>query len=202
MAQIKRKLLGGVAPLLLSGLLVTQVTTAAVAGEDDKHKGHHAKSYAHFNKDGALLTPEGYREWVFVGSPVTPKDMNDGNPAFPEFHNVYIDPVSFAHWKKTGKFRDGTIIVKELVSVGAKESSSGNGYFQGEFLGIAATVKDSKRFADSHNNWAYFGFESYDSKTGAKQAEEACNACHKNTAAYDNVFIQHYPVLRAAKPSK
>jgi len=58
---------------------------------------------------------------------------------------VYIDPASWAHWKKTGQFRDGTIIVKELVSVGTKESASGHGYFQGEFLGIAATVKIPKR---------------------------------------------------------
>jgi hypothetical protein len=201
MSQLKKTLLSGFAPLLLSGMLAA-LTTTAVAGDHDKHKGHHSKSYAQFNKDGDLLTPRNYREWVFVGAPVTPKDMNDGNPAFPEFHNVYIDPTSYAHYKKTGKFRDGTIIVKELVSVGTKESSSGNGYFQGEFLGIAATVKDSKRFADSHNNWAYFGFESYESKTGAKQPEESCNACHKDTAAEDNVFTQHYPVLRAAKPGK
>ena len=28
--------------------------------------------------DGALVRPEGYREWVYVGTPVTPNDMNDG----------------------------------------------------------------------------------------------------------------------------
>lgn len=202
MSLSKKTFLGGFAPLLVSGLLVGQMVTAAVAGEHDKHKGHaahHGKSFAHFNKDGELLTPKDYREWVFVGAPVTPKDMNDGNPAFPEFHNVYIDPVSYAHWKKNGAFRDGTIIVKELASVGTKESSSGNGYFQGEFLGIAATVKDSKRYPNSPNHWAYFGFESYESKSAAAQADESCNACHKETAAFDNVFIQHYPVLRDRK---
>ncbi|MDT8364595.1 MAG: cytochrome P460 family protein [Nitrosomonas sp.] len=204
MSMLKKTFFGGLTPLLVSGALIGQMATVAVAGDRDKHQGHsgHHKSYAHFNKDGELLTPKGYREWIFVGAPVTPKDMNDGNPAFPEFHNVYIDPISYAHWKKSGTFRDGTIIVKELTSVGTKQSSSGNGYFQGEFLGIAATVKDSKRYADRHNHWAYFGFESYESKSAAAQAEESCNACHKETAAFDNVFIQHYPVLRAAKPSK
>ena len=43
------------------------------------------------------MRPTDYREWIFVGAPVTPKDMNDGKPAFPEFHNVYIDPASWAH---------------------------------------------------------------------------------------------------------
>lgn len=200
MSRLKRTLLSGFAPLLLSSLLVGQATSVT-AGEHDEHHGH-VKTYAHFNKEGELLTPRNYREWIFVGSPVTPKDMNDDNPAFPEFHNVYIDPASWAHWKKTGKFRDGTIIVKELVSVGTKEAPSGKGYFQGEYLGIAATVKDSKRFADRPNNWAYFGYESYESKSAAPQADKSCNTCHKENAAEDHVFTQYYPVLRAGKPGK
>jgi hypothetical protein len=64
-------------------------------------------------------------------------------------------PQAAANYKKTGEFRSGTIIVKELASVGAKRSASGNGYFQGEFLGIGATVKDKKRFADKPNSWAF-----------------------------------------------
>ncbi|MFT6368024.1 MAG: hypothetical protein ACJARI_003484, partial [Bacteroidia bacterium] len=66
--------------------------------------------------DGELQRPTGYREWVYVGTPVTPNDMNDGKAAFPEHHNVYIDPKSWEHWKRSGTFRDGTILVKELVS--------------------------------------------------------------------------------------
>ena len=184
-------------PALLSVALVTSVK----ASEDHHHHGKD-HNYGSFTKENALLTPKNYREWVFVGAPVTPNDMNDGKPAFPEFHNVYIDPASWNHWKKTGEFRDGTVIVKELVSVGTKESASGNGYFQGEFNGIAAMVKDTKRFADRPGNWAFFGFDSYEAKHGAIQANEACAACHKENAAQDMVFIQHYPVLRAAKPKK
>ena len=103
-------------------------------------------------------------------------------------------PVSWAHYKETGEFRSGTIIVKELVSVGTKKSASGNGYFQGDFLGIAATVKDKKRFADRPNNWAYFGFG--DRASAAAEPDDACAACHKANAAQDMVFTQHYPVLR------
>lgn len=195
MPQLKKTLLGGIAPLLLSGMLFAHATPIDASEADQKH-------YARFTQDNELLTPRNYREWVFIGAQVTPKDMNDGKPAFPEFHNVYLDPVSYAHWKKTGEFRDGTVIVKELSSVGTKQSASGNGYFQGEYNGIAATVKDSKRFADRTENWAYFTFASYEAKNGALQADEACAACHKANAEQDMVFTQHYPVLRAAKPSK
>jgi hypothetical protein len=37
-------------------------------------------------KDGQLERPIGYREWVYVGTPVTPNDLNDGKAAFPEHH--------------------------------------------------------------------------------------------------------------------
>jgi len=57
--------------------------------------------------------------------------MNNGKAAFPEFHNVYIDPMSYDHYKKTGIWREGTILMKELVSVGGKAAVSGNGYFMG-----------------------------------------------------------------------
>jgi hypothetical protein len=49
--------------------------------------------------------------------------MNNGKANFQEFHTVYIDPESWEHWKKTGKFRDGTILIKEMTSVGNVQKS-------------------------------------------------------------------------------
>jgi hypothetical protein len=153
--------------------------------------------------DGELERPTGYREWIYVGTPVTPNDMNDGKAAFPEHHNVYIDPVSWDHWKKTGEFRDGTILIKELVSVGAKSAVSGNGYFQGEYIGLEATIKSREYFGSEPGNWAYFSFSTSDHKSLTTTAKafpaEACNACHAGAAADDFVFTQYYPVLRAGK---
>ena len=127
--------------------------------------------------------------------------MNNGKAAFPEFHNVYMDPASFANYKKTGVFRDGTILVKELVSVGAKKASSGKGYFMGEYIGLEATVKDMKRFKDEPGNWAYFSFTEPKGSMSAKAfSAQSCNSCHDVTADEDWVFSQFYPVLRAAKP--
>ena len=81
-----------------------------------------------FNAEGELLRPDvSYREWVYVGTPLTPNDLNPPVANFPEFHNVYIHPDDFDHWKRTGNFPDGTVIVKELVTVGANQATSGNG---------------------------------------------------------------------------
>ena len=154
-------------------------------------------------KGGELVRPTGYREWVYVGTPVTPNDMNNGKAAFPEHHNVYIDPKSWKYWKKTGTFRDNTILVKELVSVGSKAGVSGQGYFQGEFIGLEATIKSKSNFPDEPGNWAYFSFSSKDhkmlSETATAFPSASCNSCHAVAAADDFVFTQYYPVLSAGK---
>ena len=158
---------------------------------------------AAFDANGQLVRPTGYREWIYIGAPLTPNDMNNGKAAFPEFHNVYIDPTSWDHWKTTGEFRDGTLIIKELVSVGTKLSFSGNGYFMGDYIGLEALVKDSSRFPKSAGHWGFFRFTTDDHEkllTSSKvMPAEACAVCHQANAAQDSVFTQHYPVLRAAK---
>jgi hypothetical protein len=168
---------------------------------------------AKFTSDGQVLIPQDWRQWVFVGSPLTPNALNGGKAPFPEFHNVYIEPSAYAHWKKTGKFANGTQIAKELVFIRKKDKSemnpdgstgdvSGVGYFQGEFTGLELTVKDAKRFAKEPGGWAYFSFghKLPYANTAKAFPAKSCNACHAAAAADDFVFTQFYPVLRAAKP--
>ena len=173
------------------------------ASAEDKAKG----APVEFTADGKLKQPVGYREWVYIGHTVTPNELNDGEAQFPEFHEIYMDPESFAHYKKTGKFRDGTVLVKELSSVGSKDGHpsvepSGKGYFQGEFTGLETSIKDSKRFKDEPGNWAYFSFgHKYPLKAEtSKQAFASCNQCHQDNAKTDWTFSQYYPVLRAPAP--
>lgn len=44
-----------------------------------------------YTSDGKLLQPKDYRNWVFIGSMVTPNGLNNGKAGFPEFHNVYVE---------------------------------------------------------------------------------------------------------------
>ena len=154
-------------------------------------------------EDGVLERPTGYREWIYVGAPLTPNDMNDGKANFPEFHSVYVDPDSWAHWKRTGEFREGTILIKEMIDVAGKQAASGNGYFMGEFIGLEAAIKSKRHFPDQPGNWAYFTFTQPDHETlkprAAANPVGACNACHGALAADDYVFTQHYPVLRSGR---
>ena len=156
---------------------------------------------ATFNQTGELVRPTGYRKWIYVGTPLTPHDMNDGKAAFPEFHSVYINPKAYDHYEKTGEFPDGTVLIKELVSVGTKQATSGSGYFMGEFTGLEVLMKDKRRFQDEPGNWGFFSFgHEYPLHSTAKiQPTSNCNDCHGGAADDDYVFTQYYPVLRAAK---
>ena len=154
-----------------------------------------------YDETNQLKLPKDHREWIFVGAPVTPHDMNNGKAAFPEFHNVYINPDAFATYKKTGKFPDGTVVMKDLVSVGSKSMESGNGYFQGDYHSLEAMVKDSKRFSEEPGGWAFFRFGEYPNykPVGMRMKTAECNACHSG-AEEDFIFTSTYPVLRVAKP--
>ena len=164
------------------------------------------QSSAVFNADGTLQLPTGFRNWVFVGAPLTPNALNNGKANFPEYHHVYIEQKNVDAYLKTGEFPEGTVIVKELTRVlkptfpdGSRTEPSGRGYFNGEYNGIDLTVKDSKRFAKT-NGWGFFTFGHhpipYD-KTSAEKPASECAGCHiANVAATDMTWLQFYPLLR------
>ena len=164
--------------------------------------GDKAMYQAQFNSAGQLIRPQGWREWIFVGSPVTPNSLNGGSASFPEFHSVYIDPESWAHYKKTGKFREGTMFAKELSLIGDTAATSGVGFFNGKMQGFEIAHKDSKRYSSESGGWAYYTFghhdEPYDDNAAAMPTA-ACAACHTASAAEDMVFTQYYPILNLAR---
>jgi hypothetical protein len=156
-----------------------------------------------FNDKGELLLPKNFHEWIYVGSPLTPNALNDGKANFPEYHNVYIEPGSYALYKKTGTFPEGTIMFKELQLVGKSEfpdgsrtEASGRGYFPAAFNGADVTVKDSKRFSDT-GGWGFFNFNHSEPKAAAATVlpKDKCAGCHIAGAKKDQVWTQFYRLL-------
>jgi hypothetical protein len=154
--------------------------------------------------DGTTSIPEGFREWVFIGAPLTPHGLNGGKAGFPEFHHVYVEPAAYAEWKRTGVFPEGTTIVKELVLLkpgeypdGSRDEASGRGFFADRFAGIDMMVKDSRRFAAT-DGWGFYNFGHHEPPyaASAKPAPAAaCAACHQANATHDMVFTTFYPIL-------
>lgn len=199
---------------LANSVVLAGVMVIGIAGFSITNAADDGITAANFATDGQVMIPNNWRQWIYIGTPLTPNALNDGEASFPEFHNVYIEPSAFAHWQKTGKFANGTQIAKELVLIRQKDKDdmnedgstgevSGTGYFQGEFQGLELTIKDTERFADEPGGWVYYSFghkpQPYE-KTAKAFPSESCNACHEGNAADDFVFTQFYPVLRAAKP--
>ena len=157
-----------------------------------------------YTASGELKLPTNWRQWIWVGEPFTPNALNGGKANFPEFHNVYIEPGSYAIYKKTGVFPEGTIFFKELQLIlgpaeypdGSRKELSGRGYFPGAFNGADVTVKDTKRFAAT-GGWGYFNFNHHEPKalTAKAKPESECAFCHIASAKRDEVWTQFYPIL-------
>ena len=185
------------AAILLGGAAVFHLSSAGQRNERDPD----GRVFYTFDDRGELNRPTGYREWVFAGTGTTPKAA-DPHGLFPDFQNIYIDPESFKFWKQNGTYREGTILVKELIRKGPTESPIGKGFWQGDYYSISATIKDSKRFPKAPGGWGYFKFTN--PATGklnptSPLLQGACVACHAQAAAGNGPFTELYAPMRDAK---
>jgi hypothetical protein len=182
-------------------------TLAAVISQSFSGEAPNQSRYMpQYTATGEMILPPNniWRDWVFVGSPLTPNALNGGKAGFPEYHNVYIQPWAYAEYKKTNAFPEGTIMFKELQLTlgpaenpdGSRKEPSGTGYFPGAYNGGDATAKDSKRFADT-GGWGYFSFNHSEPKaaTAKVQPRDRCAFCHIGSAKKDEVWTQFYRLL-------
>lgn len=158
-----------------------------------------------YDGSGAMIRPDGYRGWVFVGASLGLRYAEDGEPTGDEgpgtFHNVYIQPEAFERYAATGMFPEKTILAMETYETGTREPQAGltSGFFEAKWTGLSAAVKDKERFPEG---WGYVTFQ----RDGGPMREAAepfakqrCYDCHLEHGATDNVFTQFYPILRDAR---
>jgi hypothetical protein len=160
---------------------------------------------ASFTTDGSVKLPTGYRQWFHIGTRFKPVGINilDFLPTkTPEIFNAYVEPTAMAAFEATGKWPEGTQIVKEFSTVmtGANcdERTSlcttelGSGIFETGFIGLGMMVKDRQHFPRAPGNWGFFSFghkpPPYDS-TSLLQPEAKCVACHVKLASDTDYVI-------------
>jgi Cytochrome P460 len=152
-----------------------------------------------YDARGDMKPPEGYRTWMFVGTSLGLEYGASAQDGPGSFHDIYIQPEAYEELKKTGRFPEKTILVMEIYDAGTRDPKSGltSGYFQDQFTGLSAAVKDGARFPEG---WGYVTFM----RDGSRMVEaatpfprESCYDCHHEHGATDNVFTQFYPMLRS-----
>jgi hypothetical protein len=128
-----------------------------------------------------LTRPDGYRDWIMVGSGSGAADHVDASRTGGATRKVYINPPAYQAYARTGELPDGTVMVWEASA------------------SLLVSVKDSARFADG---WGFFDFTAANgavpSKAEALPDSSGCRTCHQRDAATDHVFTQLHPVLQSA----
>jgi hypothetical protein len=191
----------------IAGLLIlVALSVSLLAGirQSGPVSSPEVRTAAVFEGSDILIRPEGYREWVFVGSSIGLNYAANPPATAPQdrqhFHNVYIDPVAYKHYERTKEFPEGTVMILEIASAELKAESGLQGSYEKDFVALEVSVKDSSRFK---GGWAYFGFTDGAGKLKPKAQPfpetAGCLACHTEHAQTDHVFTQFYPVLRAAR---
>jgi hypothetical protein len=197
--------------MLVTGLIV--MAGGAGVGPLVQSQDADIVARARFDQDGDLNLPVGYRHWVHIGTRYKPIGTNilDGlRTKTPEILNAYVEPRAMAIFQRTGRWPDGTQMVKEFSSVrtgpGCDEktwicdSPLGAGIFEDHYIGLGMMIKDTKRFTDAPGHWGYFSFGHrplpYDT-TATVQPLQKCAACHVTLSSdTDYVIIQAHLGLK------
>jgi hypothetical protein len=159
----------------------------------------------HFNADGSLTLPVGFRNWTHVGTRYKSQGINilDGLPTVgPEVLNAYVEPSALAVYQKTGVWPDGAQMAKEFSQVdisppcdhktGICNKDLGAGIYETGFFGLGVMIKDAKRFPNSPGHWGYFTFGHKAPPyfpTAMVSPQEKCSACHVRLASQSDFVI-------------
>lgn len=144
-----------------------------------------------YTANGKLLLPQHYREWIYLSSGLGMEYNPAGKPGN-EFTNVFVKPSAYLEFLRTGHWPDKTVFVLEERASATRGSINHGGHYQTSVEGLAASVKDEKRFPEK---WAYFSFGK-GTAPGRANPRASCFECHNTHGAVDNTFVQFYPTLK------
>lgn len=152
------------------------------------------------NEAGKIRVPQNYRtEWVFLGTWSIANDKEDGGAA--GFHYVYTQLGTIEAYRKTGKFPDGAVLLKELLKTKTGLLTTGNVSWGNEVEGWFVMVKDNKgRFKGNPlwgDGWGWALFNADNSmETVTTDYKTECIPCHLPVRQNDWVYTYGYPALR------
>ncbi|MGH9663345.1 MAG: cytochrome P460 family protein, partial [Bryobacteraceae bacterium] len=131
-----------------------------------------------YSKDGKMVLPADYREWIFLSSGLGmtygPAGRADAQ-GHPRFDNVFASPAAYRSFLRSGQWPDKTVLILEVRGSDSNVSINTSGHVQTGVVAVEAHVKDTARFP---GGWAFFGFKN---SATAKliPASANCYSCHR-----------------------
>ena len=149
---------------------------AAVAVSMMAQQGGPQSTADGFTPDGKLMRPADYRSWIHLGTSLGLQySSGTGSSRPPSFENVYVNPIGWREYAKTGKWPEGTMFFLEVRAAVTKGSFAVGGQYQGDIVATELEVKDSKRFPDG---WAWFDLPKGAGTATQLEKQAGCFACH------------------------
>ena len=142
-----------------------------------------------YTKDGELVFPKDYRQWIFLSSGIG-MTYAGGESQNPAFENVFVNPEAYRQFLKTGTWPDKTVMLLEARASESRVSINKDGRVQTNLVAIEAHVKDA-----AHGGWAFYAFHDGGDKGKLFPKTANCYSCHEQNGATDTTFVQFYPTL-------
>lgn len=149
------------------------------------------------DKDGNIRKPTGYRErYELLGTYAVLDPKGD------QMHVTYASPGTAAYYRKTGKFPDGAVMVKEIYGMDHSQLTTGDSHWASGLKVWFVKIKDEKkRYANNPLwgdgwGWALFKSDAPD-KQVATDYKKDCLGCHIPAKGTDWTYIQGFPVLKS-----
>lgn len=164
--------------------------------KDTDRAGTGVDAYSSFvSEGGEIAFPTGFPEgFVFIGSWAV---TGDGGVA--EMHSVYARPMDISNYRKTGKFLDGAVLVKEVSATLGAKHTTGNAFWAHEAKTWFLMIKDTKQRYPSNplwgDGWGWAQFDPATKKQIATNYKTDCQGCHVPVRQSDWVYAYAYPVL-------
>jgi len=129
--------------------------------------------------------PDGYRAWQHVKSTITGPEHKSFASEGGKIFQFYANPAAVEGYR-TGKFPNGSIIVRETLRASLGEGDSKGVLSEGEHKALDVMLKDDRLFPET----AGWGFETFDSNKArlSATARAQCYTCHSKQKDRDLVF--------------
>jgi hypothetical protein len=183
----------------LSGGAIVILTLAILGGHQQAKSQTNPGSngFDLVDKTGNIRKPSNYRDKYEALGAYTILD-----PKGDQMHVSYASPGTAEYYRKTGKYADGTVLVKEVFGTDHATMTTGDAHWASGTKVWFVMIKDEKgRYPGNPLwgdgwGWALFKSDAPD-KQVATDYKKDCLGCHIPAKATDWVYVQGYPVLNS-----